>query len=596
MNISYPTIVHNFRGPFALCLGILFIFSLPTTGRASAWSQKVRMEDGKKVAIEVSSMIDVLPPTGYFPLRIHIKNDRDEGGRWLFVFKSTGTYDESTPMSYSQVFQVGPREERRFELMAPIHPSHAGRHIYPRFMIDVSGPEARPDSRVRHSSSYRSAVGTFAGISTKLANRNIGALENSTSTQAVAVIFTRMALESFADDIRAYSAFDIMLMEHDEWQSLGHQPRYIIKQWIALGGTLMLFAPNPSATAIPADLENGVGEWPQSWKYGWGRVQLFPMTERQVINAEEVIKSMAALPSLNNLAQSSYSNVNWPMRRNIPEIRQPRALLLISSFAVAFIIGPINLFVAHRRKRHIQLLWTTPALSMLAGLLIAIFIMFSDGFGGYGQRLVVSHLLSHDQLEVTVQEQVSRTGVLLSRRFNLPSHTMLNSVQADNSKGIKPQFKLNIEGVANGSWFTSRAIQGQVFRKATPSRARVEIWTNSNNEESEPEIFSAIGDTLKKIYVVDAEGRHWMAENIHAGESKKLKAIPPAEFRNWWRELRDAGGGLLRMNVGGSESMVAMFYAEVARPESRLLPSLRSVRWTKDRAFVMGPLMEMAQP
>jgi len=576
----------------AVLLAILF---QPFLSDAAAWSQKINVENDKELSISVSSMMEIVPSNGFFPMRIHIKNNRTSPGQWWFSFNASASYDGQSSTTCSHVFQVGANEEKTFEVMIPVCPiTHSQRYAYPRISAEITGPGVNSASKVQHSSSYRSGLGALVGISQKLATRNIGELESASSTQAVALTFTRLDMNQLADDLRGFSSLDAIMMHMDDWDAMSHHHRYLLKQWVALGGSLLLAEDRAKPVkAPPVDLEKATGQWPAQGQLGWGRIIHLPLTNHAV-HAEFTVKTLATLPSMFNQAAKNYESANWPLRREIPDIKQPRAMLMAIAVLMALTIGPINLFVANRRKKHIQVLWTTPAISLAASVLLAVVIILSDGFGGYGHRMLVSYLLPDEQIEVMTQEQVSRTGVLLSRDFPASPSVTLTPVEVGQNLKSSRHFRWNADGDAGGAWFTSRSIQGQILQKSQPSRARVELWKKQSDGESIMEVFSAINQTLETIYIEDHEGQYWIAENIHAGESKSLKPISEADFKSRWRSVRDMGGGRIRSHLYSVDSHRGMFFAEVKNPRRMLLESLESIHWRKERAVIMGRISEVS--
>jgi amino acid transporter len=101
----------------------------------------------------------------------------------------------------------------------------------------------------------------------------------------------------------------------------------------------------------------------------------------------------------------------------------PFLIVFITAFAA--IVGPLNLYwLAGGARRH-RLFWTTPLISLAASLLLVVVILLQDGFGGVGKRVLLTYILPGEKKAVVLQEQVTRTGVLLGREFDVQEDVFL---------------------------------------------------------------------------------------------------------------------------------------------------------------------------
>ena len=69
-------------------------------------------------------------------------------------------------------------------------------------------------------------------------------------------------------------------------------------------------------------------------------------------------------------------------------------LIILILIIFSIIVGPVNLFVFAKSGRRHRLFFTTPLISLIAALLVLTFILFEDGVGGQGRRMLVMDLES----------------------------------------------------------------------------------------------------------------------------------------------------------------------------------------------------------
>jgi hypothetical protein len=288
-----------------------------------------------------------------------------------------------------------------------------------------------------------------------------------------------------------------------------------------------------------------------------------------------------------------YRSMTWPLRKLIPDIKHPVGLLLMAVVVIAVVIGPVNLFLAARSKRPTRIIWTTPVLSLAASLVLAVTIVVMDGFGGRGHRMAALFLHAGERTASLVQEQVSRSGVLLRRDFSLPAGAVLHRANVVDRTGLDGQLTVTADGRFGGDWFSSRAITAQVIQHTEPSRSGIEVWRDGDGP---PSVFSSVDLTLSRLYVIDAAGVVWKAGTLRAGESRPLTPATLDEARAWWNERRAPSGGMLRALLDPRLAGPGCFFAEAEADRRLPLATLGSIRWVDDRLLVTGTLLETEAP
>ena len=174
-------------------------------------------------------------------------------------------------------------------------------------------------------------------------------------------------------------------------------------------------------------------------------------------------------------------------------INAPFLILFIGLFAA--VAGPVNLFVLAPATRRHRLFWTTPLISCAATLLLVAVILWQDGFGGRGERVMVTRLFPGQRQAVVMQEQVARTGVLLSRRFTVPEDLVLSPLK---TPGTGSRSYEQSGWAYGGDWFTSRSVQAQRAEAIVPSRAEIQLLP-ATAADAPPVVVSSIPATLREI-------------------------------------------------------------------------------------------------
>jgi hypothetical protein len=202
--------------------------------------------------------------------------------------------------------------------------------------------------------------------------------------------------------------------------------------------------------------------------------------------------------------------------------------LVIGLLVFALLVGPVNFFVFAPPGRRHRLFVTVPALSLLASLGLGAGIVIGDGFGGQGARRALVVLLPAENKAAVFQEQVARTGVLLGGEFPLAADTAAGVPPADTggpaSSGNPPRLARTAT-TASGDWFLSRQRQVLQFWRITPTRGRIEL-VGGGTGGAAPVVQSSLTTALRDFVYLDADGATWTVDNLPPGQRITLQPDP----------------------------------------------------------------------
>ena len=230
-----------------------------------------------------------------------------------------------------------------------------------------------------------------------------------------------------------------------------------------------------------------------------------------------------------------------------------------------------------------RLFWTMPAIALGASAVMAAVILLQDGVGGSGYRTNFVYLPPELNRELIVQEQVSKTGALLRRSFEIEEPEPIVIIGLDTHQ--KP-LELGSDGTRYaGDWFRSRSIQAQRLQYARSSRARIgRVRVASGG----PTILSSIDVALEKLYFRDESGRIWYGENVLPGRPVSLQSTSEAAYYQFWRSFRTAGPAI-RARIDTIRGLRGAFLASAASHGSDVaIETLTSIDWTDGPVLYAG--------
>lgn len=595
---------------FLACLG-------QAAAQQSIGDQMLDKSSGSRV--EIRGVFDPAPPSGFAPVRVVATQGVNTDTVWDFSFESEVYH-----------YRGGHTHTSRFSLPMQARSTQSALFLVPMAMNygDASGYSSTQTSNLKVSlvapglatrefstSNQHAPDFPSVAISKGLSNRNMADLRKEMESRRKAVsrwggtadeFGSEFRPEDLPEDWRGFSGFDDILISDNEWAALKPGVRLALLQWVRLGGRLTVYQ-TPGAPPL-ADLPETVRE--SGGNLSLGKVS-FARWDGTTLDADKTVGALwGADKRVTDLGEnySSFTNgrnsaPEWQLMQKLGSRSFASWQVVIFLVIFGLLVGPINLFVlAPAGKRH-KLFTTTPLLSVGASLFMVVIILFQDGIGGDGVRLVVVNLEPAEATAYVTQEQVCRTGVLMGTSFSLKQPALVEPLALPDSPWVKLKSNGSTQTTQlmlagndrSGNYFQSRAEQGHLLRAAVSSRARVELKAGTGvGAGIPPEVISTLAFPLEELFYVDAKGIVWKSDGVvQTGHATRLVASDTAALRTRWEFMIESSGGdtrdrLLRL-VNGTPPR-STFFARADRADEFLLPTLDSIRWARDRVALYGPV------
>lgn len=330
---------------------------------------------------------------------------------------------------------------------------------------------------------------------------------------------------------------------------------------------------------------HGVGDLdPQFRSTGFGQIARTPEAALDIPKTASAIEALKE-ETLGTQLDQKYSS-NWKAVTTLGPIKLNAPLLIGFMALFAVVAGPVNLFVFARRTHRHRLFWTTPLISVATTASLLVLIICQDGLGGSGSRVALIYVSAAEKQDVLLQEQIARTGVVLSSSFVTKDPCYIAPITLDFGSRPPGRDYENSGTSFGGEWFVSRALQAHWLESVAPTRAGIVFANATSTGEAAvpPVIVSNISGVLEMVYFRDEKGRTWRAGNVQTGQratmelEEQMPDLLPAEagsrLSTMWSRVRDQNG---------------FFYA-ISRDSGSLMGTLPSIRWKNDCVIYLGPL------
>lgn len=577
----------NFRRPgwarsvwhlvIALCAAL--------AANAADYEHNVSMQPGGDADIRLTVPGGQAAQSGFLPVRVSITNRRNKERSWAINFSNQvygfGNSASSRTIHTLQDCTVPAAATREFLIYVPVATEASQRNKSISSTVEIEGPEVvETGFQLGLGSSYLMDSQQRApfvvepgleGVFRKFLSEEMKEKKPSLTYRASRT-FKRTATNPLTNlsvidpalwpaDWRLWSSFTTVILERQKWDLLDTPRRRALLDWVALGGRLYLL--------VPAKVS---GKSHTQW-HGAGKIVTLEQPLAELLEYRPELLELDDFSNLTTPGGSLASASFWDLDPGRWQLEGKTGWLTFFIAVFGLLIGPVNLFwLAPQGKRH-RLFLTVPAISLGAALTLFGIIAVKDGFGGEGTRRTLVVLFPEENQAAVFQRQISRTGLLGGRNFQLPADTVCDR-DTDSRGASGPGLQCWREGdTAWGDWFANRSTQQQTLRRLSPTRERVELVAGAAGEG--PVIQSTLATTLRSFVFRDDAGVLWSAAEVPPGTRVSLRRDPAAQLPH---------APILRPG---------QFYALGGASTIAPLATLGSIRWRDDRILYCGRLSVM---
>lgn len=541
--MNHPMNRNGFRKRFIHALKLTVLLYCLTHAHAQEVLFRQVADTKTDTHVEVTALFSNPSLGGFHPVRVFIANNQRVPHRINLKFESSKVYMTSISTTSNFSFSVDPGKSVTHDILVPLAAQNGYSSSYERFKVSLSGTMRSTEyerssgfgtnqPNVLLSSTLHAA--NASALDSEVASRSSSSYSRSSSYYGGTGAFSsRFTPTQLPDDWRAFSGFDSIMMTENDWSDIPPGARNAIISWMRLGGQIVIYtqnSKNANALGLPAD--TSFGEYQIKSISG---DRLDPKPTLDLVYYKSNKNRVAAVTN-------DFNSV-WPLQKELGEKTFSSVLFILILIAFGIIVGPVNLFVFAKSGRRHRLFITTPIISLATSCLLIILIIFQDGFGGEGKRLVLMEVRPDENQNAAFvhQEQFSRTGVMTSPSFSIDTSALFVPVTIESSRWSRFTDQSETTGnydlqpnsgklFASGSWFQSRSEQGQLVSAVVPTRGRIEYSKKTDH------IVSNFEFPIKTLIFRDKQ-QYYRAENLTKGKPVALEFITPPDAQIILEEL-----------------------------------------------------------
>jgi hypothetical protein len=568
-----------------------------------------------KTKVEAVALFNRPAPGGFLPVRVTVNNPSEQDGRITLATESSdgsGYGNSGSEVTSSFELTIPAQRTSVHDLLVPcttLLNYNSGGHL--ALTVSLSGSYGGAVGNLRTSyPDNQPAVLLSEPLYTPNASTLDGHLSSTSSSRHYGGSETfagKFDARSLPEDWRAYSGYDGIAMTDTDWGNASPGARTAILRWNRLGGELILYTVSASSDLATLGIA-AEGKGRRSADRSFGRVTLVPIGSDLKLDAAPTVERFhdhARLTPLNEAIRSNFSSA-WKTQADFGTDPYNYGLFILILVGFGVLVGPVNLFVFAKSGRRHRLFITTPLIALGTSVLLIALIILIDGFGGRGMRTVLMEVRPDDgeNSAYVLQEQVSRTGVLLGGGFTVSEPAVITSVPLAASQwsrltdhndggGMRYEEKFSDGKLeVDGDWFQSRSEQGHFVRAIVPTRGRIE----ARSESGTPSFLSTFDFPIATLYYHDNANGWWRADNIVPGKAFNCSAASPEEVAAFVSQASSLLAERSRRVLGfGKDRSFASLHERpghfIAMTEKAPgIDTLKGIDWTQTRTIITGPI------
>lgn len=369
-------------------------------------------------------------------------------------------------------------------------------------------------------------------------------------------IFAENDCQYWPQDRLDYSCVDYILLTPSELSAAPAGVQAALRQFVYSGGILWLFDCENQKKELDkiewiTQLKNdtkmnqkALDNESQSFEcpLAFGRVFFFSFTPDEFHKLSVPQNSNSDKTILHDIWEYSGNlpsrEVSWfkPMilsdwQKEFPivdDLSIPRTGITIVIFLFVLLAGPVNLFLLTKHNKRIWLLITVPVLSFLFAGAILLYVTLSEGFKTETRICALDYLDQRDgsyasMMQMGVYARTSPSNIVYDAEDELniiEDDVNSDRLNVDWTSG-KQVIHSNFAPVRNPAYYK--------IRKTGTSRLNLDFDFNA----ASPYVVNGLGKDVDLLYVRDADGKLWKAEDIGAGKKATLTLTNSRDDTNY---------------------------------------------------------------
>jgi hypothetical protein len=328
-------------------------------------------------------------------------------------------------------------------------------------------------------------------------------------------ILANIPVGEWSDNWLAFSRYSMIVTAREDFDKMSAGTRNALINYAECGG-LLLVSGELGVLNPWRNFKKTFGVW-NVYSAGFGKIitasQPFKKIPRPKWN---LILRMASsfMATMKTDIQVSSANSNFPV---VKKLNISPGIIFSIMLLFAILIGPVNIFILARKKRKIWLLWTVPAGALAFTLILLIYALTSETWGGHTRSCTLTVLDENTQRAISVGRLAYFYPIPPGGGLRFSPHTEIGTYGINYSNRIYSIDWTNGQHLKSG-WLVAKTPCQLKLRKNEPRRERLEI----NRHNGKLTVTNGLGTHIKTLTLWDFDRKVYRASEIKPGAKVEL--------------------------------------------------------------------------
>lgn len=336
------------------------------------------------------------------------------------------------------------------------------------------------------------------------------------------IIRAESDVSSWSESWLGFSAFDAVVVEESDFQSMPAETKEALWRYAEAGGTLACVG----SLEVPPGWRKERSDQDflvEVYNPGFGQAVSFTAGKLEELGSTqmELLRDFSRTSQRPWLMRSDEATANriFPI---IDDMNIPVRGIVLIMLGFIVVIGPVNLFVLNRLKKRTWMLTTIPLISLITCVIVFVYSFLTEGITPRYRTESVTYLNQTARRATTLGMAAVYAPLTPSGGLMFDRETEVTPLVAAGHwrSGTSREVELSEGQELRRGWVSARVPAHFQLRKSESRRERLEI---ERNPAGGMRVVNGLGAKIESLLVADEEGSLYSGKEIAAGAQVDLQ-------------------------------------------------------------------------
>lgn len=330
-------------------------------------------------------------------------------------------------------------------------------------------------------------------------------------------VLSNIPVSEWSDNWLAFSRYPLIVTAKEDFEQMSLGTRIALINYAECGGVLVVSGELGSLNSWKR-FKKVVGLW-NIYSAGFGKIVTSSKDFGKIPKAKwnqiyRMASSVKAVMATNRSVSSA--NSSFPV---VEKLNISPGIIFTIMLIFAILIGPLNIYILSKKKRKIWLLWTVPAGALVFTLVLLLYALSSETWGGHTRSRTLTVLDENTRRAISLGRLAYFYPIPPAGGLMFSPYTEVGTYGVEHSNRIYSIDWTNGQHFKSG-WLIAKTPCQLIVRKNEPRRERLEV----SRHNGKLTITNGLGAYIEKLTLWDFDKKRYTASGIKPGAKVELSS------------------------------------------------------------------------